>query len=52
LIVYCFSSLELQLNFWSPVVRRLSLSLLVFYIFEFFSKITGPIVTKIGTTYP
>jgi hypothetical protein len=38
-----FSSLEL---FWLPVVRRPSEN---FYIFHFFSRTTGPILTRIDT---
>jgi hypothetical protein len=34
---------------WSPVVRRPSGNI---YIFDFFSRTTGPILTRLGTNHP
>jgi hypothetical protein len=45
-----FCSSEL---FWSPVVRLMcDACLLDFYIFNFFFRTAGPILTKLGTNHP
>jgi hypothetical protein len=48
---------HLSWKFWSPFARRLSVRpdvwrLLDFYIFNFFSRTAGPILTKVGTNHP
>jgi hypothetical protein len=47
-----FSSPELKELFCSPIVRRPSVCLLDFYIFDFFSRTAGPILTKAGKNHP
>jgi hypothetical protein len=48
---------HLSWKFWSPFVRRPFIRLavclsVIFYIFDFFSRTTGPILTKLSTNHP